>query len=49
MAKVRAIVDDGYFPEMVWYEIISRKAPRSILLLPDEIFERIKEYVKKYH
>ena len=43
------IAQDGYFEEMVWYEIMGRRYPASILILPREFFDKMVEYVNKYH
>ncbi|MDP4175336.1 MAG: hypothetical protein Q8933_15280 [Bacteroidota bacterium] len=43
------IIKDGYFQEMVWYEVLSKRAPQAMLLIPDTFFTRIAEYVNKYH
>ena len=49
MGKENSIIKDGYFQEMIWYEILAKKYPKSILLLPRDFFNKIIEYVNKYH
>jgi tetratricopeptide (TPR) repeat protein len=49
MEKVKEIFEEGYFQEMIWYEMLSRKYPAAALLVPKEFFERILEYINKYH
>jgi len=49
MEKVNKIIKDGYFQEMLWYEILSKKYPTAVLLLPNKFLSTIVEYVNKYH
>lgn len=49
MKDIAGIIEDGYFHEMVWYEMTGRKAPEALLLFPDEFLSRLTEYVNKYH
>lgn len=43
------IIKDGYFQEMVWYEVLSKRAPQAMLLIPETFLTRIVEYVDKFH
>jgi tetratricopeptide (TPR) repeat protein len=49
MKKENAIAEDGYFSEMIWYEIISKKAPMVLLMTDKDFFNKLCEYVTKYH
>lgn len=49
MEKINEIIEDGYFQEMLWYEILSKKYPTAVLLLPQEFLSRLINYVNKYH
>lgn len=49
MSRENSIIDDGYFQEMIWYEIISKKQPMAILLVPREFLNKMIKYVNKYH
>lgn len=49
MKYISKIVEDGYFEEMVWYEVLSKKVPAGMLLLPEDFFNRIVKYINKYH
>ena len=44
-----SLLDEGYLPEFVIYEILSRKYPYMIYTLSDSTFVRVIEYVNKYH
>ena len=43
------IIEDGYADELVLYELISRTAPSTLLLLPRAIFFRLVKYLQEYH
>lgn len=43
------IIEEGYADELVLYELISRRAPSTLLILPRATFFRVAEYVQKYH
>lgn len=42
------IVNDGYLTEYILWEIVERKMPSTILLLPKENRERVFEYISKF-
>lgn len=46
---LRKIVDEGYVSEMIEYEILAGKAPEAIVLMPRDSFNRLVEYVDKFH
>ncbi len=43
------IISDGFVTEFLLYELAGPKLPGVLLLLPRETFNRIVEYVEKYH
>lgn len=47
--RIYDIVEAGYFEEFILYELVSKKHPIILLLLPEENFWRILDYVEKYH
>lgn len=47
--EMMTIVKDGYFQQMVWYEVLSKKTPGALLLMPKDFFAGLIEYVNKYH
>lgn len=49
MGEVTKIVEAGQLQEMIMYELIGRKYPTVMLLIPTELRDRIIEYVNKYH
>ena len=49
MKKINEIIEEGYFQEMLWYEILSKKYPTAVLFLHKEFLNRIIIYVNKYH
>jgi tetratricopeptide (TPR) repeat protein len=49
MKEVRAILDGGYISEFIYYEQLAPKASTAMVLFPRESFNRIIEYIDKYH
>jgi tetratricopeptide (TPR) repeat protein len=49
MVEERIILGDNYFQEMIWYEIMIKKVPKLVFLLPRDFFNRIVDYVNKHH
>jgi tetratricopeptide (TPR) repeat protein len=49
MKFLEKIVNDGYFPEFFYYEIVSPKNPLALLSLRKDEIERLVEYVERYH
>lgn len=47
--RFQPIIEEGYFQEFVLFEIAAKKAPAMMPLLPRESFNRIIEYVEKFH
>jgi tetratricopeptide (TPR) repeat protein len=47
--QIKQIVSDGYVNEFILYEIVGRKAPLALVLLPREQFMRLVTYVNTYH
>lgn len=46
---INNIVMEGYIIEFILYEIIAKKYPRTLLLLPKDQQEKLFDYVNKYH
>jgi len=49
MEKLWKIAKDGYFEEAVWYEILSKEVPLSVLVMSHDMINRLVEYINKYH
>ena len=49
LSHIREIVSDGFADEFLYYEVIARKFPHVVLLLPRANFLRLKAYVLQYH
>lgn len=49
MKQIEKIVEDGYFNEFFYYEIVAQENPTALLLFPQNKFERIVEYVDRFH
>jgi tetratricopeptide (TPR) repeat protein len=49
MKKLIKIAEDGYFEQAVWYEVLSRKIPTALLLMPNNVMNKLIEYINKYH
>jgi len=49
MKHIEKIIDEGYANEFIYYELLARRAPETIVLLPREIFMRLVDYVDTYH
>ncbi len=49
MQPVKQIVDDGYFDEFWFYEIVTPQEPRAVLEQPREVLDRVVKYIKLYH
>jgi tetratricopeptide (TPR) repeat protein len=47
--RITGIIEDGFVDEMIYYEIIAREHPVTLVMLEDETFSRIIEYVDTYH
>jgi len=47
--NIREIIEDGFFMEFVYYEIYAPIAPESMDLMPRDTFNRIIEYINRYH
>lgn len=47
--RIYDIIEEGYFEEFVVYELVSKKHPIFLLLLSEENFWQIFDYVEKYH
>jgi len=47
--RLSAILQDRFIDEFIWYEIIGKKEPAILYVLPLKIFDRIVEYVDRYH
>lgn len=43
------IIEDGYFDEFFYYEIVANQAPVTLLLTSEDQRERIVEYLFRYH
>ncbi|MGH9748896.1 MAG: tetratricopeptide repeat protein [Candidatus Polarisedimenticolia bacterium] len=39
----------GYADEMIYYEIAGRIAPEALILMPREFFDRVVDYVDRFH
>lgn len=48
-SRIRKIIDDGYFPEFVLFELAAKKHPSIMALLPRKEFFRVLDYVDKFH
>jgi len=46
---INKIIEDGYVNEFIYYELLAKRAPMAIVLLPQEDFMRLAEYIEKYH
>lgn len=46
---IHPIIQDGFVHELIWYELIAPKVPDALLLLPNESFMRVIDYVERYH
>jgi len=49
MTHIEKIINDGYFTEFFYYEIVSPENPLALLLLPQKQINRLQEYVQRYH
>jgi tetratricopeptide (TPR) repeat protein len=49
MEPLRKIVDDGYTDEFIYYELLAPRAPIAMVLMPRQSFNRILDYIDKYH
>ncbi len=49
MGHIKKIINDGYFKEFFYYEIVARENPDALLLLSDDELDRVAEYVIRYH
>ena len=49
LANVSLIIEDGYVDEFIVYEVLARKVPGALVLLPPEYFDRLVRYVDTYH
>jgi len=47
--NIEGIIHDGFINEMIFYEIVSKQSPASIVLLPKDDFIKIVSYVNRYH
>ncbi len=47
--QLARIVDDGFVNEFLYYEVLARRTPATIVLLPRELFMRLVQYVNTYH
>lgn len=43
------IIDAGYVNEMIYYEMVGRIVPEALILMPREFFDRVVEYVDRFH
>lgn len=49
MMQIEKIVKDGYFNEFFYYEIVAQDNPTALLLFPQNNFDRLVEYVDRFH
>ena len=49
VAILKPIIEDGYINEFIMYEIIAPQNPTILPLLPKKNFDRVIDYVMKYH
>ncbi len=47
--QLARIVEDGFVNELLYYEVLARRAPATIVLLPRGLFMRLVQYVNTYH
>ncbi|MDH3594735.1 MAG: tetratricopeptide repeat protein [Rhodospirillales bacterium] len=49
LGHIRSIVEDGSVEEFLWYEVVAKRSPAALLLLPRDTFMSIVTYVDRYH
>lgn len=47
--QIARIVDNGFVDEFIYYEVLGRRAPAALVLLPRDLFMRLVQYVDTYH
>jgi len=48
-ARIHKIIEAGYFQEFFYYEIAATKSPYILLMLSEIQFERLINYVNRFH
>jgi tetratricopeptide (TPR) repeat protein len=49
LTSVSQAIEDGYVDEFIVYEVLARKSPGALVLLPPDYFDRLLRYVDTYH
>jgi hypothetical protein len=49
LENINEIIEKGFLSEFLTYEVLAKKDPSALVLMPREKFMRLVEYVNSFH